>query len=212
MSNYLFVCRAVFAGKSLIRATLDLRLLRERLSGNILDLGSGGSDRYSDFIPREPDSKYELFDVKNGAVVDFEKDALNYNDNQFDTVILLNVLEHLYNYKNILTEIKRIKKDQGVLVGYVPFLIWYHPDPRDYFRYTHESLRLILEETGYTDILIEPIFRGPYTAAFQMIYPTMPRWIRPLPFSIAWGLDAVFIKIRKKAAERYALGYYFKAK
>jgi SAM-dependent methyltransferase len=212
MNDYLFLVKEIARGKSAIRATLNARLKDEFLEGRVLDLGSGGADLYSNFIPREKESTYELIDIQRGAKIDFETDALPYESGVFDTVLFLNVMEHLFNYTNMLTEIKRIKTGGGVLVGYVPFLMWYHPDPRDYFRYTHEALEKILSNCGYTDIVIEKIYRGPYTAAFQMIHPTVPKIIRPLIFSVTYLLDIIFRKLRAKGAERYVLGYYFKAK
>jgi SAM-dependent methyltransferase len=212
IKDFIFIAKSLFSGKSIIRATLNARLRKEFLSGRILDLGSGGSDRYSGYIPREKDSTYELFDMKKGMTVNFETDALPYGDGVYDTVILLNVLEHLYETQNILREIKRIKKGDGTFIAYVPFLMWFHPDHHDYFRYTHQALEKMFTTAGYTDIAIEPIYRGPYTAAFQMIHPTIPIVIRPFLYFPAYLIDALFKKLRKGASARYALGYYIKAK
>ncbi len=212
MSDFLFLAGQIWNGKSAIRASLDWRLKKTFLRGKILDLGSGGGDYYSDSIPRESSSSYELLDIKTGATVDFETDALPYSSKSFDTVVFFNVLEHIFNYDHILKEILRIKKEEGLLVGYVPFLMWYHPDHHDFFRYTHESLEKILVQAGYVQINIENIYRGPYTAAFQMIYPTFPKMLRPIVFSAAYASDVIFRIFRKKNAERYVLGYYFEAK
>lgn len=212
MKEFLFLLKNIAEGKSVIRSTLNFRLKKEFLSGKILDLGSGGSDRYSSLIPRTKNSVYELFDAKKGNVIDFEKDKLPYREDVYDTVMLLNVLEHLFNSSTILKEIVRIKKSDGVLIGYVPFLMWYHKDPHDYFRYTHEALQILLEQAGFRDIVIEKIYKGPYIAAFQMIHPTLPRIIRPLFFIPAYICDMVFRRIRSEGAQRYVIGYYFKAK
>ena len=213
MNDFLFLLKEVASRKSLLRATLNYRLKEEFLEGRILDLGSGGDDRYSTFIPRSKDSVYELFDVKKGEVqVDFESDRLPYETGTYDTILLLNVLEHIFNYSHLLTEVKRIKKSDGVLVGYVPFLHWYHADPHDYFRYTHESLEKILKNAGYTEVTIEKIYRGPYTTAFQMIHPTLPVFLRPFIFAPLYACDVLFKKLRPKGAKRYVFGYYFRAK
>jgi SAM-dependent methyltransferase len=212
MKEFLFLLKNIIYGKSVIRSTLNFRLFQENLQGKILDLGSGGSDRYSILIPRTRDSVYELFDAKKGNAVDFETDPLPYANSTYDTVLLLNVLEHLFNSANILKEIHRIKKNDGVLIGYVPFLMWYHKDPHDYFRYTHEALEKMLKSAGFSDIQIEKIYKGPYTAAFQMIHPTLPRIIRPLFFIPAYLVDFIFRKLRSEGAQRYVIGYYFIAK
>ena len=208
---YWFTIQCILARESLQRAMLNHQLKQEYLEGDVLDLGAGGSERYSNFIPRSADSTYNTFDNKEGEdFTDFEKDSLPYKDGQFSDVLLTNVLEHLYNPHNILSEIKRIKTER--LIGYVPFLMWYHPDPHDFVRYTHESLERILKENGYADIEIVPFAPGPYSAAYQMVFPTIPRLLRPICFSVAYVLDALFRKLRGKSAERYVLGYYFRCR
>lgn len=212
MSEFLFLARQIAKGKSVIRATLNYRLNKEMLAGKVIDLGAGSNDQYTDPIPVAHGVEIEHVDQKRGTFVDFETDRLPYENETYDIVLLLNVLEHLYNYRHILTEIKRIKKNNGVLIGYVPFLIWYHADPHDYFRYTHETLGRILIEAGFGSVVIEKIYKGPYVTAFQMIHPTLPRLVRPIVFAIAYGTDLLFRKMRAKGAERYVLGYYFTAK
>lgn len=51
-----------------------------------------------------------------GHGVDFEKDKLQFQDNEFDIIIMYSVIEHLYNPGNILTEIKRILKPGEFLI------------------------------------------------------------------------------------------------
>lgn len=211
MSNFIFLLKETWQGKSAIRSFLNLRLRSELLTGKILDLGSGGSDRYSETIPQAEGAEYQLFDLKKGQKVDFESDRLPYEDKSLDTVLLFNVLEHIYNHRHLLEEIRRIKTKEGTFIGFVPFLMWYHPDHHDYYRYTHEALLCTLTDTGYVDIKIETIYFGPYITAFQMIHTTLPRVLRPIFFTFFYGIDVIFRKIRPGGAERYALGYYFKA-
>jgi len=212
MSEFLFLLKQVAKGKSITRSILEFRLSKDFLKGNILDLGAGKRDLYSNFIPREKDSVFNLFDVKQGDTIDFESDALPYTDGTYDTVLLLNVLEHLFNHTHILKEIYRIKKKDGVMIGFVPFLMWYHPDHHDFFRYTNEALEKILQNAGYTEVRVEVLHKGPYIAAFQMVYPTLPKYLRIFVFPIPYLADLLFTMLRKDAAKRYALGYYFRAK
>ncbi len=210
--SFLFLCKEITSGKSVVRSYLNLRLKGERLRGRILDLGSGGSDRYSTFIPKEEDAMYELFDVKQGTVVDFEVDTLPRESDSYDTVLLLNVLEHIYNYPHLLHEIRRIKKGNGVLIGFVPFLMWYHADPHDFFRYTDEALVKILGSAGFSHVYVDVLYSGPFVSAFQMIHTTLPRLLRPFVFIPAYVLDMLFRRLRSRVAKRYAIGYYFTAR
>ncbi len=123
MNEFLFLMRAIASGKSIIRSVLDYRLKRETLEGRIIDLGAGKKDMYGAFIPKAKDSTYELMDLKQGATINFEIDRLPYADFSFDTVLLLNVLEHIFNYAHLVKEIHRIKKTEGQLIGFVPFLM-----------------------------------------------------------------------------------------
>jgi SAM-dependent methyltransferase len=212
MNKFIFLSKHLCRGKSVTRAFLDYKLRTLSLTGAVLDLGAGKNDMYSKFIPSQPGSTYSSLDQKLGSSIDFETDALPYKDGSFDTILLLNVLEHIYNHGHLLREIRRIKRVNGELIGFVPFLMWYHPDPHDFFRYTHESLTHTLANEGYRDIKVDVVSNGPYTAAFQMIYPTLPRFLRAPLFALFYVADHVFRRLRKNAVDRYALGYIFRAK
>lgn len=207
-----FILKSLIGGKTLVRTLLDFRLSKQEFTGVIVDLGAGGSDQFTDSALFSSDTQIVRFDQKRGQETNFEKDRLPFESNQFDIVIFLNVLEHIYNHKHILKEISRIKKDSGQLIGFVPFLKWYHADPHDYFRYTYEALELMLKEVGYTDVTVETLYIGPYSTAFDMILPTLPKILRPVLYVPSYLLDIVFRSLRKKAATRYALGYYFIAR
>ena len=65
-----------------------------------------------------------------------------------DVVLLIEVLEHVFDYKDLLKEINRILKPNGCLVLTVPFILGYH-DRIDCYRYTEEALRELLKEHGF---------------------------------------------------------------
>ena len=211
MKQFWFHLKEITKGESVIRSFQKHRLYQQTIRGEIIDLGSSHKDFYSKDIPQEPGANYKAFHSDDGKVCDFEKDTLPFTDAAYDTVVLLNVLEHIYNHNHLVREIKRIKKPEGTLVGFVPFLIWYHPDHHDYFRYTHEALEKILADAGYQHINVEKLYFGPYTTAFQMIHSTLPKFIRPFIFAPAYGLDCIFRYLRPKGAERFVLGYFFTA-
>ena len=211
MPPLFFILKSLYSGKTLVRTLLEYRLSKLTFKGEVLDLGSGGTDQYTKFIPREEGTRVILFDQKKGEECDFEKDALPYSESQFETILFLNVLEHIYNHRHILKEINRIKQDSGTLIGFVPFLKWYHADPRDFFRYTHEALEKLLHQTSYSNVTVEGLYLGPYSTAFDMILPTLPKFIRPVLYVPCFYLDVVFRKLRPAGAKRYVLGYFFTA-
>lgn len=65
-----------------------------------------------------------------------------------DTVLLLEVLEHLRNPEDALTEIARVLKPGGALLLTMPFLYPIHDAPHDYQRYTQHGLIRELEKAG----------------------------------------------------------------
>lgn len=210
MSEYFFISKELFKGRSLLRAYLNLRLTKEILRGDTIDVGGGVGQKYLDSIGKESNLVFKNFDRKTGAEIDFEKDQLPAADGQYDTVLFLNVMEHIFNYQHIANEVVRITKPGGQLIGYVPFLMWYHPDHKDFFRYTHEALEIILQRTGAKKFSIEAIAPGPFTAGANMFITILPSFLAPLFFLPFFLLDMVYVRIKPAARERYPLGYVFK--
>ena len=208
MNEYLFIFKQLLKKNTLGRAVLNYRIKKENLNGDTLDLGSAEGRGYDKLISQSPDGQYVFSDNKlGGTQVDYETDRLPFADGEFEDVLLFNVLEHLYHPKNVLQEIRRIK--QGRLIGSVPFLMWYHQDPHDYFRYTNEALEKIFKECGYKNIKIETQAIGPYSTAFSQILPTLPTILRPIVFTPCYLLDMLFRALRGDNYKRYVLNYYF---
>ena len=139
-------------GKNMDRLLFNNALRSIELSGDILDLGSGGTKasyhRFIKFIKSYKITHTDLY--KNIDQPDILKinleEKFNINNNNFDAVMCFNVLEHIYNYQNVIAETHRILKPGGIFVGSVPFLINYHADPNDYWRYTWQALEKIFVE------------------------------------------------------------------
>lgn len=54
------------------------------------------------------------------AQVDITKDAFPFRSDYFDYVVCTEVLEHIDNHQNCLSEIRRVLKPDGILLGTVP--------------------------------------------------------------------------------------------
>jgi SAM-dependent methyltransferase len=209
MSNFRFLIRHIWEGKSVTRAFLNLSLSQLTLKGKTIDIGGGKDTKYLSWMKKDHSFELRNFDMKTGDVVDFETEALPLADGSYDTVLFLNVMEHIFNYQHIAGEVVRIVKPEGQLIGFVPFLMWYHPDHSDYFRYTDEALEKIFTTAGAKTITITPIHRGPFTAACQMVMMWLPRLVRVPLFALLYAADSFFIKRRATFARHYALGYLF---
>ncbi|WP_415356583.1 methyltransferase domain-containing protein [Halioglobus sp. Uisw_031] len=212
MKEFIFICKEIWKGHTILRAFLNLRLSTEMLRGLIIDIGGGRNSDYIQFMEKEKSVSLESFDPKSGQSINFEVDNLPAENSSYDTVLFLNVMEHIYNHKHIVNEVYRISREGGVVIGFVPFMMWYHADPSDYFRYTHECLERIFKEAGVDSYEIESISRGPFTVASHFFLWPLPRVLRVpmyLPFHL---LDGIFLRLRPAHKDRYALGYFFKLK
>jgi SAM-dependent methyltransferase len=72
-----------------------------------------------------------------------------FSDGEFDAVLTSEVLEHVFNPDEFLSEINRVLRDGGVLLLTVPFVWDEHEQPFDYARYSSFGLRHLLESYGF---------------------------------------------------------------
>lgn len=200
----------LFAGQSLARITMNLALQKFTLVGRVLDVGGGHSPDYFTYFKKAPGSSIETVDGSMTGI-DFESDSLPGGNESVDTVILCNVLEHIYNHQFLLKEVCRILTPGGQLIGFVPFWVGYHPDPNDYFRYTHEALMRMLADAGFVGIEITPLAVGPILANFNTVVLSFPRITRPFVYVWYAFWNSLFLRMRPGSGERNPLGYIFTA-
>ncbi len=189
-------------------------LSRETLKGKVVDIGGGRNPAYFNYLQKDERGKtavsIEALDASISGI-DFEKDILPYQNSSIDTVLLCNVLEHVYNYRFLLGEILRIMKPSAQMIGFVPFWVGYHADPHDYFRYTDECLHRIFSEVGFKNIRIVRIGRGPLLGNFNTVVLSLPRFLRPILFLLYESADRIFVWLRPNSVKRNPLGYLFVA-
>lgn len=77
-----------------------------------------------------------------------------------DTILISDVLEHLVDPADLLSECHRLLEPGGRLIGNVPFMYGLHEEPHDHYRYTEHGLRHLLLAAGFTDVRVRPIGGG----------------------------------------------------
>jgi SAM-dependent methyltransferase len=125
----------------------------------ILDVGAGRGDFQEVFVDRE--QSYFALDVYPYPEVDIACDLSLSNpirENSFDVIVLMNVLEHVYNGRDFLASLAKVLKPGGKLIIAVPFMVKIHQSPIDFTRYTHHALVLMGKEFGLSCILKEGLF------------------------------------------------------
>lgn len=201
-------------GKTLMRALMNNALADYTLTkGIIVDLGGGKNPSYFGYLQGVSEATIENIDAQYGAgaagQIDFEKDPLPYHDGSVDQVLMLNVLEHVYHHAFFVSEAHRILKDGGTVIGFVPFLINYHADPHDYFRYTHEALEKIFAEAGFSEVRVLPLGLGPFAVNFNTLASFLPRVLTALLWPAYYLLDRVLLAVKPDIRKRFPLGYLF---
>ncbi len=122
---------------------------KQYFSGALLDVGAGNA-KYRGLIQPSV-SAYTTCDMFPGKNIDVvcDVDHLTFADGAFDTVISTQVLEHVPHPWRMIAEVSRVLKPGGICMVSAPFLVPYHADPHDYFRYTPEGLRSLMEDNGF---------------------------------------------------------------
>ena len=72
-------------------------------------------------------------------------DALPFRDGVADAVICTQVIEHVSSPEKLLLEVSRILKPGGRLFLSTHGSYVYHPYPGDYWRWTHQGMRLLCD-------------------------------------------------------------------
>jgi SAM-dependent methyltransferase len=70
-------------------------------------------------------------------------------DSSFDMVLSIQVLEHVLDPARYLAECFRLLRPGGSMVLSTHGIMYYHPDPEDYWRWTSGGLARVVEEAGF---------------------------------------------------------------
>lgn len=145
----LFLNPFYFARKGLFE---HISALAPHVTGRVLDVGCGRKPyeslfRASCYIGLEIDTVQNR--KNNKADYFYDGTTFPFGDAEFDSVILNQVFEHVFNPEPFLREVKRVLKDGGILLMSVPFVWDEHEQPCDYARYSSFGLRSVLENNDF---------------------------------------------------------------
>jgi SAM-dependent methyltransferase len=126
----------------------------------LLDVGAGQSP-WRDWLHR--DVHYVGLDIHSAScfgmtprpdLVYFDGRSFPLADRSFDTILCIEVLEHVANPAGLLAEIHRVARPGAQLLLTVPWSARRHHIPNDFYRYSREALAGLLAEAGFADISI----------------------------------------------------------
>lgn len=128
-----------------------------RDNDNLLDLGSG-KGTFIKICKNNGLKALGLDTAKDN--INFEKDKLPFEDNSFNFISMIAVIEHLKNKEIIMNEIKRVsKKDASLIITTPNFKYCYktfYNDPTHVSPFTEISLKKFLINYGMRKVNIGP--------------------------------------------------------
>jgi SAM-dependent methyltransferase len=145
-------------------------------------------------------------------------ERIPFNDGEFDTVILSDVLEHVAEPGRLWCEMARILKPSGKVLANVPFYYWLHEQPYDYYRYTEYALRRFAQLANFRILVLTPIGGAP-----EVLADILAKHMQTVPVlgeSIAAATQSLvqsFVRNRlgrmwsQKTNRGFPLGYFFVA-
>ena len=95
----------------------------------------------------------------------------------FDLALCLEVLEHLPEPQQALTELARVLRSGGRLNFSVPMSWHQHQKPHDYYRYTSFGLRYLLDRAGFDVCELRPT--GGYFWFLSIQFQMLSLWVFP---------------------------------
>ncbi len=203
-----------------IIAELYDKNLGQHAKGKLLDLGCGKVPlllAYKDYVTDNICVDWEN-SLHENEYLDFECDltkTLPFNDEEFDTIVLSDVLEHIPQPEFLWQEMSRILAKDGRIIMNVPFYLLLHETPHDYYRYTEFALKRFVKGSGLNLLQLKSIGGAPEIMAdiFAKNILRLPKIGCSLALFAQW-LTASFIKTKlgRKVSEAtrgsFPFGYF----
>ncbi len=206
---------------------LIARAYQENLTGNasgkLIDLGCGKvplfqaySHLVSDIFCADRDDDQHLL-----CHVDLICDLgspLPIKDEEFNTIILSDVLEHIPQPEMLWSEMSRVMKPGGKILLNVPFLYWLHEQPHDYLRYSRYSLERYTNRSGLKLILLQPL-----GGSLEVLTDLIAKHLQAIPligilaaiciqeFTYAFSRTRIGKMAISKTSKYFPLGYFMVA-
>lgn len=131
---------------------IHIRDLSSQISGRVLDIGCGQKPYQKlfncrEYVGIEIDTPENRLNKK--ADVFYKNGRIPFEDGTFDSVVISQVFEHVFDPKQMLSEIFRLLKPGGRLLMTVPFVWDEHEQPFDFARYSSFGLAHLLNAQGF---------------------------------------------------------------
>ena len=203
----LYKLKECLNGKSFLRVLQNKEFKNISINGKTIDLGAkNGKASYYRFFNLKY-SEIDYVDINptesNILKLDLEKN-LPISDKSYNSVLAINLFEHILNIQNLIEEIYRILDDEGKLIGSTPFMKEYHPDPHDFYRYTQDFYKKVFEKVGFVNIELILVGQGLFHVVAENVGKLLKiKILRYLFWELCIGIDKLLNKFYKNNKNYY---------
>ncbi len=187
-----WTCPFYFVRKNLY---VNIKRLAPRLSGSIMDFGCGAKP-YKNLFSKC--TSYIGVDIETsghdhtGEKIDvfYDGKTLPFDDESFDNIFSSEVYEHVENIDEIIGELHRVLKPNGLMLLSAPFVWNEHEIPYDFHRFTSFGIAKLLEKNGF-----EVVDSSKSTSYIEIIYQMKAEYYRNLFKNVRSSLLKWFLQI-----------------
>ena len=195
---------------SIMRSLMNQLIEKIYFKGKVLDIGGGSDSNYKNLLNFNSYTSINIDKKINPDILLKVNENFPIIDNSFDTCILFNVLEHVFEWDFMFSEITRVLKNKGEIHIIIPFLDPIHGSPNDYVRVTSDYIENYLKKWNFINLSINPISYGPFSNTQLLGYTH--RFFNGPSSQLAVTLDKVFCTLffqkYKKYNSKCPLFYY----
>lgn len=188
-----------------------LPVLHTYARGRLLDAGCGSMPYYDVYrhqcgeitcLDHDPNNRFadQVHDLNT---------PLPFPERSFDTILLLDVVAHVYKTPELIRECSRCLETSGHLIITTPFIYWPSMHPHDYFHPSESALRAMCADAaleivhlgsygGYPDVLLDTLNKGMTGRISHRLF----RLLASLVKNTGW-----YRRSRVKTLYSYPLGY-----
>lgn len=157
-----------------------------RARGRLLDVGCGHrpyEPYFRPYVDRYVGLEFPVTSGVRKGDVHGSSLALPFADASFDTVVSFQVLEHVTDPQDMISECVRVLRPGGRLVVTANFQWGLHEEPHDYFRFSRYGFELLLQRAGGADVTVRPM-AGAWVTTGQRIAYALHRHTRRWPATL----------------------------
>jgi SAM-dependent methyltransferase len=173
----------------------EISCLSSFINGIVLDAGCGqkpyeslfGCDQYVGLELDTPETRQN-----NKVDLFYDGKHIPKEDDYFDSIVMFEVFEHVFNPDEFMAELYRVLKPGGVMLMTVPFVWEEHTQPYDYARYSSFGIKSILEKRGF-EILEQKKTLSDIRILFQLINSYLFRFLNSHNTNINMFLCFIFM-------------------